>query len=116
MLLRECHVDGSMCAGVCEDCRRSPQETISRLLGKVHKTETRLQQTHLVCVSCSGVAPGEPVECESLDCPWLFERKKFEQRAESLNQITELVDELIETGSSGIDVHHRAREEVDVSS
>jgi len=27
-------------------------------------------------------APGEPVECDSLDCPWFFARKKADRQIE----------------------------------
>lgn len=89
-----CSLQSNSTSGLCENCRSSPQETISALLGRVHKTETRLRQAHLICVSCSGIAPAESVDCESLDCPWLFERKKLEQKAESLDRIRDLVDDL----------------------
>ncbi|KAI0348054.1 hypothetical protein BDW22DRAFT_1350202 [Trametopsis cervina] len=96
------HFYGSRCLAcnspasysICDDCRLSPQETISSLLTRVHRTETRLTNAHLVCVSCSGAASAEPVACESLDCPWLYERKKLEQKAEQLDHICELVEEI----------------------
>ncbi|KAI0689616.1 hypothetical protein BC835DRAFT_1368378 [Cytidiella melzeri] len=89
------HFYGSRCLtcnaptadSICDDCRLSPQETISGLLTRVHRTEDRLKNVHLICVSCSGVASGEPIECESLDCPWLYERKKMENKAATLSLI-----------------------------
>ena len=54
-----------------------------------------MQNVHSVCMSCSAIPAAEPVRCESLDCPWLYERKKLENKAESMNAMQELVDELI---------------------
>jgi DNA polymerase zeta len=33
----------------------------------------------------------EPVRCVSLDCPWLFQRKKVEQQAEDIELLQELI-------------------------
>jgi DNA polymerase zeta len=33
----------------------------------------------------------EPVRCVSLDCRWLFQRKKVEQQAEDIEQLQELI-------------------------
>lgn len=80
--------------GICDDCRVTTQETISGLLARIHRTEERVQNTHSICVSCSGVPHAEPIDCESLDCPWLYERKKVENKAEQLGQLQQLVEEL----------------------
>ena len=39
----------------------------------------------------------EAAQCDSMDCPWLFERKKIESKAEALSAIEEYVDE-VQTG------------------
>lgn len=83
-------------AVLCELCCLRPQETIGALLARVHRTEQRLHDVHSVCVSCSGIPSAEPVRCESLDCPWLYERKKLENKAENLKAVQELVEELVE--------------------
>ena len=67
---------------------------MSKLLSRVTKTERRLKGVHLICGSCSGDVPGEPTECESLDCPWLFERRKIAAKAEALTAIYDLLDEM----------------------
>lgn len=85
-----------LCPAICDVCCLKPQETIGKLLSRVHRTEKKLQNVHLVCTSCSGIPQAEPVRCTSLDCPWLFERKKLEHKAENLNVMQELVEELIE--------------------
>lgn len=61
---------------------------------KIGKTETKLRNVHRVCSSCSGTPVTEPIRCISLDCPWLFERKKIEHKAEALSAIEEYVEEV----------------------
>ncbi|GJE86113.1 DNA polymerase zeta catalytic subunit [Phanerochaete sordida] len=91
---------------ICDTCCFRPQETIGKLLAKVHRTEQRLTDVHRVCASCAGTPQAEPVRCESLDCPWLFERKKLEHKAEGLQAIHGLVEELeelhLDEGSSTV--------------
>ncbi|KAI8995628.1 hypothetical protein BD414DRAFT_513374 [Trametes punicea] len=79
---------------LCEACRSDHAVTVSELLSRVQGTETRLKDVHLVCSSCCGTAPAEPVKCESLDCPWLFERKKLESKAEALTTVHDLIEEI----------------------
>ena len=81
---------------LCDTCCFRPQETIGKLLSRVRRTEKRLADVHLVCASCSGIPQAEPVRCESLDCPWLFERKKLEKKAETMNAMHALVEELVD--------------------
>ncbi|OBZ79777.1 DNA polymerase zeta catalytic subunit [Grifola frondosa] len=80
--------------GLCEVCRADPQTTISSLLARMKVTEDRLRDVQMVCGSCCGTAPAEPVKCESLDCPWLFERKKAESKADALVAVEALVEEV----------------------
>jgi DNA polymerase zeta len=56
--------------------------------------EQRVLTAHQVCATCAGTAPGEPVECVSLDCPWLYARKKAEDRVEMVETMDIIVDEL----------------------
>ena len=81
-------------AVLCEVCRFDYPATMSNLLSRMHKTERQLRDVHLVCSSCAGVASGEPINCESLDCPWLYERKKIDAKAEALTNIHDLLDDM----------------------
>ena len=67
---------------LCDDCRSCPQEMIAKLGYRMHDDTSRLVNSHLVCASCTMTAPGEPIECDSLDCPWFFSRRKAERRIE----------------------------------
>lgn len=81
---------------LCELCLSDPQTTITNLLSRVRIVENGLKDCQMICASCTATAPAEPIECESLDCPWLFERKKAEGKAENVLNIKELVVDLEE--------------------
>ncbi|OSD03436.1 hypothetical protein PYCCODRAFT_1409114 [Trametes coccinea BRFM310] len=90
-----CLICGALTPEVlCEVCRSDHAVTISELLSRVQTTESRLKDVHSVCNSCSGVAPAEAAQCESLDCPWLYERKKLETKADALATVHELIEEV----------------------
>ncbi|KAI0639404.1 hypothetical protein C8Q77DRAFT_1204904 [Trametes polyzona] len=90
-----CLICGALTPEVlCEMCRSDYAPTISDLLSRLQSTESRLKDVHTVCGSCCGTAPAEPVECESLDCPWLYERKKLESKAEALTTVHDLIEEM----------------------
>lgn len=81
-------------ADLCEECMLSPQSSVTVLGVKSAAFEHRLLTAHGICATCAGTAPGEPVECISLDCPWLYARKKAEARVETVETMDILVDEL----------------------
>jgi len=80
--------------GICDSCRDKSQTTTPELLRRISKGETRLMNTQRICESCTGSAPSEPIRCESIDCAWLFERKKAERKAETLVMLRELVNSI----------------------
>ncbi|RPD62939.1 hypothetical protein L227DRAFT_584639 [Lentinus tigrinus ALCF2SS1-6] len=90
-----CLICGTLTPEVlCEVCCTDYASTMSDLLSRMQQTEARLKDVHLVCGACCKTAPAEPVECESLDCPWMYERKKIESKAEALTTIHDLIEEI----------------------
>jgi DNA polymerase zeta len=75
--------------GLCDDCRDDTQVSQAGLLARIRDGELRLVNTHRICGACSELPQAEPVSCVSLDCPWLFARKKA-------NNKTELLDDLVQ--------------------
>jgi len=61
---------------LCELCRAMPERTSHALQSRRRAVEKRLVDAQIVCASCTLSAGWEEVRCESLDCPWLFERFK----------------------------------------
>jgi len=50
--------------------------------------------TQRICESCTSSAPSETIKCESVDCAWLFERKKAERKAETIVVLQELANSI----------------------
>ena len=67
---------------------------MSELLSQIRIAENRLETAHRVCTMCTRSEPSEPVRCVSLDCPWLFQRRKVERQAEDIEVLQELIQAL----------------------
>ena len=87
---------------LCDTCRWQPSRTIASLSSRLNRSERRLCNVHLVCASCSQLPAAESIHCVSLDCPWLFERRKVEHKAESLQLIRDIIDDLEADVAEGI--------------
>lgn len=59
-----------------------------------HRAERRVGAAQTVCASCCAVPAAGEIECESIDCSWLFERFKAGRELEGAKRIEELVEEL----------------------
>ncbi|KXN90017.1 DNA polymerase zeta catalytic subunit [Leucoagaricus sp. SymC.cos] len=79
---------------ICYECFLSGQSSMSVLGAKSCGFDRRMLTVHNVCASCAATAPGEPVKCISLDCPWLYARKRAEDRMELVETIDIIVEEL----------------------
>lgn len=95
--------------GICEACHANPQVTIPNLLLRLRKGEQRLLDTQRICASCASTASNEPNACMNIDCPWLYERKKAEQKYDFLEGLRTLVEDL-DVSNDGVD--GRARMEM----
>jgi DNA polymerase zeta len=73
----------------------APQETIEALFRRLQLGEQRLLTSQRICASCTGSGPSDTIECQSIDCSWLFERKRAEGRAEFLVALQASVNEMI---------------------
>ncbi|TFK30449.1 hypothetical protein FA15DRAFT_607802 [Coprinopsis marcescibilis] len=79
------HMQCAVCGGsadqeLCDVCNTNSDETIVNLGGTVHDIEQRVKHAHEICASCAGSALGEPIECESFDCPWYYDRHRADDR------------------------------------
>lgn len=88
------------------------QETISNLGFRIRAREERLANAHRICVTCTGSSPEDTIQCESLDCPWFYSRRKSEEAMDLVPIFAELSDDLekememtnnAEEGEEGID-------------
>lgn len=79
---------------LCPRCLWNPDKAILSLSNRVKKLERRLVDTHRVCSSCTGAAMSEQIECMSIDCPWLYSRKKAEDKVDQVARLQELIKQL----------------------
>ncbi|TFK41148.1 hypothetical protein BDQ12DRAFT_697053 [Crucibulum laeve] len=88
---------------LCYDCWFSMQDSIANIGLQLNGKERRLRNTHLICASCTGSAPAEPIQCDSLDCPWLYARKKAEAKLEISSLLHEISEDLSRQLEEGIE-------------
>ncbi|KAG2023486.1 delta DNA polymerase [Coprinopsis cinerea AmutBmut pab1-1] len=95
----ECLVCGEPSNGdLCYECHYiNREETIANLGALIRRSERRLVTAQLVCASCTGSATTELIECESLDCPWFYDREKQDEDL-ALNPIYDALIKDIELG------------------
>jgi hypothetical protein len=74
------------------------KSTLSELGSHIQEWEDRLGIAHETCKTCTASAPAEPIRCESLDCPWFYERHKSEAGMEVAAYAGQLVEELGQKG------------------
>ena len=91
--------------GICDPCQANPHVTIPNLLLRLRKGESRLLDAQRICASCASTAPSEPNGCMNLDCPWLYERIKAEQKYDFLEGLRTLIEDL--DANDGVDGHGR---------
>lgn len=58
------------------------------------KAERKLADAHLICASCTGVPQAEPIECESLDCPWFYAREKAHEDMSMMSLYSQMTEAL----------------------
>jgi DNA polymerase zeta len=61
----------------------------------LHLAQKRTREVQIICASCAGSAPDEPIQCESLDCEWLYERVKAKKDLQKWNEVPELIAETL---------------------
>ncbi|KAF8132967.1 hypothetical protein EV363DRAFT_1327050, partial [Boletus edulis] len=79
---------------ICEACHANLQVTIPTLLHRLRKCEQRLLDAQRIYVSCASCASIEPIACMNIDCPWLYERTKAEQKMDFVEGLRTLIEDL----------------------
>jgi len=84
----------------------------------IQVNQRRLANAHRICGTCTGSGPTEPIKCESLDCPWLFSRKRAENKGDFLVAVQRLLNDLnygMETGTLYEDVSEDGDERMSIA-
>ncbi|KAJ4413199.1 DNA polymerase zeta [Didymella pomorum] len=83
---------------LCEKCLRRPARALLTLKERIWKAEVRVKEVDMVCRSCSGLAWGEEVRCDSRDCPVFYTRFREKSRLANLKEGVGRVAEELEEG------------------
>ncbi|KAH6620074.1 DNA polymeras-like protein zeta catalytic subunit [Boeremia exigua] len=81
---------------LCRQCLRRPARALLTLKERVLAAETRVKNVDMVCRSCSGLAWGEEIKCDSRDCPVFYTRVKEGSQLANLKEGTGRVVEVLE--------------------
>lgn len=82
-------------AGLCSDCKTSPQATVLSLNEKIRNYERAVDDIKKVCQACLGCRL-EKVECISIDCPITYQRTQASLDHLLTAQLQELVKSITE--------------------
>lgn len=93
---------------LCEKCLRRPARALLNLKERIWKSEVRVKEVDMVCRSCSGLAWGEEIKCDSRDCPVFYtrvrERSKLAGLKAGVGSMVEVLEESIDDGLPDVGV------------
>jgi DNA polymerase zeta len=89
---------------ICEECASKPAKSLYALRTKVHKAEEKVKKVLDICRSCSGLAFGEKVQCDSRDCPVFYTRIKERAALGSLKERTSDVVQVMEKSDTAKEI------------
>ncbi|CAO2657595.1 Nn.00g037210.m01.CDS01 [Neocucurbitaria sp. VM-36] len=82
---------------LCSKCLHRPARSLLALKDRIWKTEIRAKEVDMVCRSCSNLAWGEEIKCDSRDCPVFYtrirERSKLTGFKEGIGSVIEVLEE-----------------------
>lgn len=88
---------------ICNSCLEQSPHTMLLLRARMARAQKKAVQLNRICRSCSGLAWGEEVKCDSKDCPVFYSRTR---RTADMNntkaQFTPILG-LLEESKSGLD-------------
>ena len=85
---------------LCEKCLRRPARALLTLKERIWRSEVRVKEVDMVCQSCSGLAWGEEIKCDSRDCPVFYTRVREKSRLVNLREGVGRVVDVLEEGIS----------------
>ncbi|KAF1365689.1 DNA polymeras-like protein zeta catalytic subunit [Lizonia empirigonia] len=93
---------------LCEKCLRRPARALLNLKERIWKSEVRVKEVDMVCRSCSGLAWGEEIKCDSRDCPVFYtrvrERSKLAGLKAGVGSMVGVLEESIDDGLPDVGV------------
>ncbi|MCJ1473437.1 DNA polymerase zeta [Lambiella insularis] len=74
---------------ICSECIKYPEASLSKLRSNVNNAETKAVNIEKICRSCSALAWGEDVKCDSKDCPVFYTRTRHISSLSSMRMVTQ---------------------------
>ena len=89
---------------ICTKCTQHADSSLMRLSARLNRAEKKAINIEDVCRSCSGLAWGEDVRCDSKDCPVFYTRTRHRAEMRSSRMISEpILGVLKELGAGDLD-------------
>jgi DNA polymerase zeta len=95
---------------LCKQCLRKPARTLLGLKNIIWKSEKRVSNINSICRSCSNLAWGDAIRCDSRDCPVFYTRIRENSRLAGLRDDLGRVIEALEDDDYGSDDNLRGTE------
>ncbi|KAI9715895.1 MAG: hypothetical protein M1812_005715 [Candelaria pacifica] len=81
---------------ICSNCLQHTEKSLTSLRWRLSKAEKKAVQLEKVCRSCSGLAFGDDVRCDSRDCPVFYTRTRHMASLGSTKAVIQPVIEVLE--------------------
>jgi DNA polymerase zeta len=90
--------NGKLASGVliCDDCLQSRETSMLTLWTRLVKAERKAAHLQNMCRSCAGLAFGEEVKCDSMDCPVFYSRTRQVAELKSTRGLVQPVMKILE--------------------
>jgi len=99
---------------LCTACLMRPARALLTLKQRIWKCEQTVKQVDMVCRSCSGLAWGEEIKCDSRDCPVFYTRIREKAKLAGVkDSVVGVVGVLEEERDGDEDVVGRPSEDLD---
>ena len=86
---------------ICAECMQHAGESALIVQSRLKEEEDRRVNLERVCRSCSGLAFGERVQCNSKDCPVFYTRKRHITSIRNTRKFTELSLRMLQKSDDG---------------
>ncbi|KAJ4358509.1 DNA polymerase zeta [Didymosphaeria variabile] len=92
-------LDAGLRLPLCKQCLRKPARALLGVKNIIWKSEKRMSNIDTICRSCSNLAWGETIRCDSRDCPVFYTRIREKSRLAGLRDDLGTVVEALEEGN-----------------
>jgi DNA polymerase zeta len=81
---------------ICSSCLEEPHVSLLALRSRLIKAERKALQIDKICRSCTGIAWGEEVKCDSKDCPVFYSRTRHKANLGNESAVLQPAVEMLE--------------------